>query len=600
MDLLLTPISADARLTAVLRAHLLPAAVLSLVAVSGGCAARAQVATTSTSQPAVIGPVLTTAPVSPQLATDPIADLIALSNSHFEAGQAELQRGHLESARLEFNKALDVLLQSTYGARSEPRIREHFDRLVERISATELTSLAQGDGFTEKKYESASIDDLLALSTSPGEPSAATRQAVTEDLQSTDHDIAIPLNGRVLSFVELFTGRLRGYLQDGLSRSAQYLPMIQDVFRAEGLPLDLAYVPLVESAFKPDALSRAKAKGMWQFMRGTALENGLKHDWYIDERAEPEKATRAAAKYLKTLYSMFGDWHLALASYNGGPGRIQTAIKRSGGVRDFWKLSASRRYLPRETRDYVPLILAAVIVARNPGQYGMEITPEPVDDPKFETVTLSVAVDLRRVAEWVGTTAEAIQDLNPELRRWTTPVRSTNYELKVPEGTAEIVRAKLADSGDVTNLTWHTVRSGETLLSIARKLKVSRADLAEANYLSIRSRVTTGQQLIVPRAPTLLLAARTDNPAPLVETRPVDPVVVASTAVPSATETTATTAQSKLVYRVKPGDTLSSIARVFETSVAALKKWNDLRTNTLRVGQRLTIVTSRTAAVATR
>jgi len=545
----------------------------------------------------VIGPVLVSAPVSPQLATDPIADLIALSNSHFEAGQAELQRGHLETARLEFNKALDVLLGSSYGARSEPRIREHFDRLVERISATELTSLAQGDGFTEKKYKSASIDDLLALSTSPEEPSAATRQAVTEDLQSTDHDIAIPLNSRVLSFVELFTGRLRGFLQDGLSRSAQYLPMIQDVFRAEGLPLDLAYVPLVESAFKPDALSRAQAKGMWQFMRGTALENGLKHDWYIDERAEPEKATRAAAKYLKTLYSTFGDWHLALASYNGGPGRVQTAIKKSGGVRDFWKLSASRRFLPQETRDYVPLILAAVIVARNPGQYGMEITPEPLDEPKFETVTLSVAVDVRRVAEWIGTSAQAIQDLNPELRRWTTPVRSTNYELKVPEGTAEIVRTKLAESGDVTNLTWHTVRSGETLLSIARKLKVNRADLAEANYLSIRSRVTPGQQLIVPRAPTLLLAARTDNPAPLVETRPVDPVVVASTTVPSATEASR---QSKLVYRVKRGDTLSSIAAVFETSVSALKKWNDLRTNTLRVGQRLTILTSRTAEIATR
>lgn len=596
LDLLLTTISADARLTAVLRT-LLPAALLSLTAVLGGCATRAQVATTSNSRPAVVGPVLVSAPVSPQLATDPIADLIALSNSHFEAGQAELQRGHLETARLEFNKALDVLLESPYGARSEPRIREQFDRLVERISATELTSLAQGDGFTEKKYESASIDDLLALSTSPEEPSAATRQAVTEDLQSTDHDIAIPLNARVLSFVELFTGRLRGYLQDGLSRGAQYLPMIQDVFRAEGLPLDLAYVPLVESAFKPDALSRAQAKGMWQFMRGTALENGLKHDWYIDERAEPEKATRAAAKYLKTLYSTFGDWHLALASYNGGPGRVQTAIKRSGGVRDFWKLSASRRYLPRETRDYVPLILAAVIVARNPAQYGMEITPEPLEEPKFETVTLSVAVDLRRIAEWVGTTADAIQDLNPELRRWTTPVRSTNYELKVPEGTAEIVRTKLAESGDVTNLTWHTVRSGETLLSISRKLKVSRADLAEANYLSVRSRVTPGQQLIVPRAPTLLLAARTDNPAPLVETRPVDPVVVASTTVPSATEAAT---QSKLVYRVRRGDTLSSIARLFETSVAALKKWNDLQTNTLRVGQRLTILTSRTAAIATR
>jgi membrane-bound lytic murein transglycosylase D len=546
-------------------------------------------------------PVLTAAPPSPQLATDPVVDLIALSNSHFEAGQSELQLGHLDSARAEFNKAVDVLLESPWGARSEARIREHYDRLVERISATELTSLAQGDGFTEKKYEPASIDDLLALSTSQSIPSPETKQAVATDLESNNYDITIPLNARVLSFVELFTGRLRNYLQEGLSRGARFLPMIQDVFRAEGLPLDLAYVPLVESAFKPDALSRAKAKGMWQFMRGTALENGLKHDWYIDERAEPEKATRAAAKYLKTLYAMFGDWQLALASYNGGPGRIQSAIKRSGGVKDFWRLSASRRYLPRETRDYVPLILAAMIVARNPAQYGMDLEPAPPETPRFEKVTLPAAVDLRRVAEWVGTPVQTIQDLNPELRRWTTPVRATDYELKVPEGTADVVLAKMAEDGsDTANLTWHTVRKGETLLSIARKLKVSRADLAEANYLSVKARVTPGQQLIVPRAPTLLLAARTDTPAPLVETRKTDPVVTASVTIPSAvSDAPSTLARAKVVYRVKRGDTLSSIARVFQTTVASLKKWNDLPGNTVKIGQRLTIMTTKSGTLAT-
>jgi len=583
----------------VLRVPLLPTATLLFIAaLSGGCAARSDVIGAAPPQAAKPGPVLVAAPPSPQLASDPITDLISVSNKHFEAGQWELQLGHLDSARIEFNNAIDVLLESPWGARSEPRIREHYDRLVERISATELTSLAQGDGFTEKKYEPASIDDLLALSTSQT-PSAETKQAVAEDLQSTDHDIAIPLNARVLSFVELFTGRLRGYLQDGLSRGARFLPMIQDVFRAEGLPLDLAYVPLVESAFKPDALSRAKAKGMWQFMRGTALENGLKHDWYIDERAEPEKATRAAARYLKTLYNTFGDWHLALASYNGGPGRIQTAIRRSGGVKDFWRLSASKRYLPRETRDYVPLILAAVIVARNPAQYGMDLEPAPPEVPNFEKVTLPVAVDLRRVAEWTGTDVQVIQDLNPELRRWTTPVRATNYELKVPEGSAEVVLAKVAESGsDATNLTWHTVRKGETLLTIARKLKVNRADLADANYLSVKSRVTPGQQLIVPRPPTLLLAARTDTPAPLVETRKTDPVVTASVTVPNPAPETVS-AQATLIYRVKRGDTLASIARVFRTSVASLKKWNSLRTNSLKVGQRLTILTSRSAAIAT-
>ena len=551
-----------------LRTHHVPtAAVLSIGILFAGCAARTPVAAAAPQRAESTVPPLKTTPPSPQVEADPVADLIALSNGHFEAGLSELQLGHLDSARIEFNKALDVLLESVYGARSEPRIREHFDRLVERISATELTSLAKGDGFAEKKYEPASIDNLLALSTFPIDPSAETKQAVAEDLESTEHDIDIPLNGRVLSFVELFTGRLRGYLQDGLSRGVQFLPMIQDVFRAEGLPLDLAYVPLVESAFKPDALSRAKAKGMWQFMRGTALENGLKHDWYIDERAEPEKATRAAAKYLKTLYNMF------------------------------WRLSASKRYLPRETRDYVPLILAAMIVARNPAQYGLDIEPPPVETPNFEKVTLPVAVDLRRVAEWAGTSVQTIQDLNPELRRWTTPVRAKDYELKVPGGSAEAVRAALTDSAqDAAALTWHTVRKGETLLSIAKQLKVSRTDLADANYLSAKSRVTPGQQLIVPRAPTLLLAARTDNPAPLVETRKAD-AVMASTTVPNPAPA-GSAAQSKMVYRVKSGDTLSSIARVFQTSIASLKKWNSLRTNSLRVGQRLTILTT-ARAIAT-
>src|SRR5688572_23675378 len=316
-------------------------------------------------------PPLVSAPAPPVTIPEPaqpvdrVMELITVSTSYFEAGERELKQGHLRSAKAEFNRALEVLLESPYGGRTEPRIRAHFDLLVERISAHEVAALAQGDGFEEQqRSESATIDELLSISTfETPTATAETAQAVAADLQSSVHDIDIPLNAKVLSFVQLFSGRLRTFLEEGLSRSVQYLPMIQSIFRAEGLPLDLAYVPLVESAFKPSALSRAKARGIWQFMRGTALENGLTHDWYIDERAEPEKATRAAAKYLKTLNGMFdGDWHLALASYNGGPGRVQRAIKRSGRS-DFWKLTSTSRYLPRETRDYVPLILAAIIIA---------------------------------------------------------------------------------------------------------------------------------------------------------------------------------------------------------------------------------------------
>src|SRR4051795_2193039 len=269
---------------------------------------------------------------------DPVLTLIAVSDRHFKAGQRELEQGHVEAAKQEFNRAVDVLLESPYGARTEPRIREHFDRLVDRISTYEVRALATGDGFTEKRYEPASIDELLAISTSLGTPAAPAelKDTVQSDLDKVDHDIPIPLNQRVLSYIELFQGRLHDFLEVGMRRGTRYLPMIQNVFRAEGLPLDLAYVPLVESAFKPNALSRTKAKGVWQFMRGTGLENGLRQDWYIDERSDPEKATIAAARYLSTLGKLFdGDWHLALASYNGGPGRLQRAIKASRQT-DFW------------------------------------------------------------------------------------------------------------------------------------------------------------------------------------------------------------------------------------------------------------------------
>ena len=208
----------------------------------------------------------------------------------------------------------------------------------------------------------------------PLEPLAASALPTgVIEIHGRGQDLPVPLNQRVLSYVELFQGRLHEFIEGGMRRGSQYLPMIQQVFRAEGLPLDLAYVPLIESSFRPEALSRASAKGVWQFMKGTALENGLKHDWYIDERSDPKKATVAAANYLKTLAEMFnGDWHLALASYNGGPGRVQRAIKQVGRT-DFWSISAKATALPRETREYVPMILAAIVIARNPAQYGFSI-----------------------------------------------------------------------------------------------------------------------------------------------------------------------------------------------------------------------------------
>jgi membrane-bound lytic murein transglycosylase D len=520
---------------------------------------------------------------------DPISALIEQSQQRFEAGERELKAGHLDRARLAFDEAIGVLLESPYGARTEPRLREQFDRLVDRINAYEVTSLAQGDGFSEKRYEAAPIDDLLAnFTTFPVmPPDAATKAAIMADLNSHEHDIPIPDHPKVLSYVEVFQTKLRDYIQDSLERGARYLPMIQNVFRAEGLPLDLAYIPIIESSFKTNALSKASAKGPWQFMKATAQEHGLKTDWFIDERSDPEKATVAAAKYLKTLSKMFdGDWNLVLAAYNGGPGRVQRAMKRSG-LDDFWDLSKTTKYLPRETREYVPLILAAMIVARNPVQYGFDaVAPEPI---AYEKVELPRAIDLRRVAEWTGTTVDEIQALNPELRRWTTPVRYPDYELKVPVGTAGRLEARLAEAtpADFTALKWYTVRRGESLLTIARKFGVSRTDMAEANNLSTRARLRAGQELIIPRAPATLLAARTERAVP-------DAVASRSLATetdrPVAAARASSSEPTAITYRVKRGDTLFGIAQLFDTTVAKIKTWNRLRSNSIAAGARLRIL----------
>ena len=526
----------------------------------------------------------------PKPVVDPVDTLIKTSQAQFESGERELKAGHLEQARHDFDRAVEVLLESPYGARTDARLREHFDRLIDRINAYEATALAQGDGFAEKKYEAAPIDELLKNATTFPAPKAdaATRAAVKQDLEHNAHDIPIPEDPKVMSYVEVFQNRLRDYIQDSLERGAKYLPMIQSVFRAEGLPLDLAYIPIIESSFKTNALSKANAKGPWQFMRGTAKDSGLHTDWFIDERSDPEKATIAAAKYLKSLSEMFdGDWNMVLAAYNGGPGRVSRAMKRSG-INDFWKLSATSKYLPRETREYVPLVMAAIIIGRNPAEYGFAVAAAtPV---QYDKVTIPQAVDLRRVAEWAGTTVDEIQALNPELRRLTTPVKYPDYEMKVPKGTADQLTAKLADASpaDFVTLKWYTSKKGDTLLSVGRKFGVSRADVAEANNLSVKARLQPGQSLIIPRQPTTIVAARAERAAP---------TAVASRAVNSKAEAPAASQStqhlSQISYRVKQGDTLSSIAQLYDTTVAKIKSWNHLTSNNVKAGTRLKIFANR-------
>jgi membrane-bound lytic murein transglycosylase D len=504
-----------------------------------------------------------------QLRLDPTTELILRADREFAAGEAELEQGRLVAARARFDGAVDLLLQQPAGARANARLGQAFDQLLDRISALELLSLREGDGFTETRTEPAAIDELLGGATfERPKPALTTRETVLEALERTEHDLEIPANEKVLSFVELFQGRLHDFLTAGLERGSRYLPMIQRVFKEEGLPVDLSYIPLVESAFKTNALSRASARGMWQFMAPTGREHGLDQTWFIDERSDPEKATRAAAQYLKSLNKFFdGDWNLALASYNAGPGRLQRAVRQSKTA-DYWRITESTRYLPRETRDYVPMIMAAILIARNPDLYGFEITS--VGPMAFESVSVPGALDLRLIAEWANVSVEDLRELNPELRRTTTPDRT--HELKVPVGTAATIQTKLTSADALfLRFQFYTVKKGETLASIARKNHVTQVALREANDLGRTGRVRANQELRIPERPTSGLpsssATRTASVA---------------SARPSA-------AGSATTYRVQRGDTLSSIARQFSISIDDIRRFNQLRTDRINIGDRLTV-----------
>lgn len=554
--------------------------VLAVVGLCVGCSAHVPPSAVRSATPPslpvdpVAAPVGHTAQIP--LSANPSAELVAQADREFADGQQNLAVGHLVAAREAFDRAVDTLLTAPGGARSTPDLSADLDRLLDRITALEAQALHDGDGFTEARSTPAVIDSLLSAGVEPPKPAATTEEMVAADLADTPHDLPIPLNTRILSYVELWRGTLHDVMQDALDRSVRYVPMIQDVLKAEGLPLDLAYLPIVESGFKPTALSRAAAKGLWQFEADTGQENGLDLNWFRDDRSDPEKATQAAAKYLKWLIDQCsGDWFMTLAAYNAGVGRVDLAEKRSK-LTDYWALSESARYLPRDTREYVPMVLASVLIARNPTRYGFEI---PAVSPlAYERVTVPDAIDLGVVAEWAGVPVEQIRDLNPELRRATTPLGS--HELKVPVGTAATVEARLATADPSvfarSQFQWHTVKRGESLSSIARQAGVRTANLASANGIASSAKVQVGEQLMIPRA--------TASPT-LGAHRPA----VASGSAAAGSPSAAASGPASTTYRVKQGDTLFSIARQFDTTVETLKHLNQLSTDVIVVGDKLTV-----------
>jgi len=326
----------------------------------------------------------------------------------------------------------------------------------------------------------------------------ASLDGAAEAVESGLPGVPIVVNKNVESFIRYFQTSGRKYFEKWLGRSADYMTMLQGILRENGLPEDLSYIAFIESGLNPTVRSRANAVGMWQFIKGTATRYGLRVDWWIDERMDPEKATYAAAKYFKNLYGMFGSWYLAAASYNAGEGRVSRAIKKHG-TEDFWELASQKKPLHRETREYVPKYLAALTIAKDPELYGFSAI-EYGEGLQYEKVKVSQATDLRVIAEAAGASVEDIKKLNPELLRWFTPPNYPGYEIKIPAGTAEQFRENMTKLPPAKRIAFvqHKVRRGETLSKLSKKYGAETSAISYLNNISSTKKLKPGTMLMVP------------------------------------------------------------------------------------------------------
>jgi LysM repeat protein len=309
--------------------------------------------------------------------------------------------------------------------------------------------------------------------------------------------VPILLNDKVKEFIDFFKTKAEAFFSASLARSQAYEGMMKKILREKDLPEELFYLALIESGYNPYAQSRSKASGIWQFMAKTARRFGLKVDKWVDERRDPEKSTYAAAEYLKNLYEMFNCWYLAAASYNAGEGKILQAIKRTHS-QDFWEI-AKHRYLKRETKEYVPMFLAARIIAQSPEKYGfshIDYRPPLV----YEKVAVPPGTRLVRIAKAAKTDIEVLRTLNPSLKRDKTPPNGSLFEIKLPPGKKEVFQNTFFKGckSDPRNPKTHVVRPGETLGHIAKKHRVSLQELCECNQISAKAIIRPGETLLVP------------------------------------------------------------------------------------------------------
>jgi len=465
----------------------------------------------------------------------------------YASGEEDYRKGNLIAAKVEFDHAVDLMLTSGLDIKADQQLQDEFDHIVDAVNELEMEALKQGNGFAPKVEPSPS--DVASDVTFAVDPNIVAK--AKSELATTKSDLPLVVNDYVAAFINFFANTQKGHntLLHSFQRYGRYKSMIERTMADEGVPHDLIYLAVAESGFQPRAVNaRSRAGGMWQFM--PYGNYGLVRNAYVDERFDPEKSTRAYARYMKFIYNQLGDWYLAMAAYDHGTGNIQREVQRTGYA-DFWELY-KRNELPRETANYVPEILAAIIIANNPTQYGFDdiaLDPPVVTD----TVTINYSVDLRLAADLVNTPVDELQALNPSLLRMVTPP-DTSFALHLPAGGAELFQRRIAMVPESKRDAWryHTVGEGDTLASVARSYHVSVAELAAANQMKEDASLQGVEAVVVPLAPAVL-------------------------------------SSHSMLYTTRKGDTLVSIADRFGVSLTQLRRWNSLTGTKVAPGRRLRV-----------